>query len=70
MQVGWGNQVALIMVSASTGGSVWSPAPVAETVIKSLIPLRALFGYSTAVRSATQDRTDFFMTFAKYDAWN
>ena len=30
------------------------------------LPLRALFGYSTAVRSATQGRADFAMTFSAY----
>jgi elongation factor G len=33
------------------------------------LPLRALFGYSTAVRSATEGRADFVMAFAKYDTW-
>jgi elongation factor G len=34
------------------------------------LPLRSLFGYSTAVRSATQGRADFVMTFSKYDTWS
>ncbi|HPH25385.1 MAG TPA: elongation factor G [Pseudomonadota bacterium] len=34
------------------------------------LPLRVLFGYSTAVRSATQGRADFVMTFARYDTWS
>jgi elongation factor G len=34
------------------------------------LPLRALFGYSTSVRSATQGRADFVMTFARYDTWS
>ena len=34
------------------------------------LPLRALFGYSTAVLSATQGRADFVMTFSKYDTWS
>jgi elongation factor G len=33
------------------------------------LPLRSLFGYSTAVRSATEGRADFVMTFARYDTW-
>jgi len=33
------------------------------------LPLRSLFGYSTAVRSATEGRADFIMAFAKYDTW-
>ncbi|HRI54471.1 MAG TPA: elongation factor G, partial [Pseudomonadota bacterium] len=34
------------------------------------LPLRSLFGYSTSVRSATQGRADFVMTFSKYDTWS
>ncbi|MCS6913288.1 MAG: elongation factor G [Myxococcales bacterium] len=37
--------------------------------IVALLPLRSLFGYATAVRSATQGRATFFMSFAKYDTW-
>jgi elongation factor G len=33
------------------------------------LPLKALFGYSTAVRSASQGRATFTMRFAKFDAW-
>ncbi len=33
------------------------------------LPLRSLFGYSTAVRSATEGRADFIMAFARYDTW-
>jgi elongation factor G len=34
------------------------------------LPLKALFGYSTAVRSASQGRATFTMRFAKFDAWS
>jgi len=33
------------------------------------VPLKALFGYATALRSATQGRATFTMHFARYDAW-
>jgi elongation factor G len=33
------------------------------------VPLKALFGYATALRSATQGRANFTMQFAAYDAW-
>ena len=33
------------------------------------LPLKSLFGYSTAVRSASQGRATFTMRFAKFDAW-
>ena len=33
------------------------------------VPLKGLFGYATAVRSATQGRATFTMKFAAYDAW-
>ncbi len=39
-----------------------------RTVLAQL-PMRNLFGYSTAVRSATEGRADFTMSFAKYDTW-
>ncbi|MGZ3427626.1 MAG: elongation factor G [Polyangia bacterium] len=34
------------------------------------LPLKSLFGYSTAVRSASQGRATFTMRFAKFDAWS
>ena len=40
-----------------------------RSLVLAELPLRALFGYSTAVRSATEGRADFMMTFAKYDTW-
>jgi elongation factor G len=33
------------------------------------VPLKAIFGYATAVRSATQGRATFTMRFHAYDAW-
>jgi elongation factor G len=33
------------------------------------LPMKLLFGYSTAVRSASQGRATFTMRFAKFDAW-
>ncbi len=33
------------------------------------LPLRALFGYATAVRSASQGRATFTMKFSRFDAW-
>ncbi len=33
------------------------------------VPLKALFGYATAIRSASQGRATFTMHFARYDAW-
>jgi elongation factor G len=40
-----------------------------KRTIVAQLPMRALFGYSTAVRSATQGRAAFSMFFAKYDTW-
>ncbi|MEO6955054.1 MAG: elongation factor G [Polyangia bacterium] len=40
-----------------------------QRAVKAKLPLKALFGYATAVRSASQGRATFTMTFAKYDAW-
>jgi len=33
------------------------------------LPLKALFGYATAVRSASQGRATFTMKFARFNAW-
>ena len=33
------------------------------------VPLKSLFGYATAIRSASQGRATFTMHFARYDAW-
>jgi elongation factor G len=37
--------------------------------VNAKLPLKALFGYSTAVRSSSQGRATFTMRFAKFDAW-
>jgi elongation factor G len=37
--------------------------------VNAKLPMKALFGYSTAVRSASQGRATFTMRFAKFDAW-
>jgi elongation factor G len=37
--------------------------------VNAKLPLKQLFGYSTAVRSASQGRATFTMRFAKFDAW-
>jgi elongation factor G len=41
-----------------------------QRAVKAKLPLKALFGYATAVRSASQGRATFTMTFARYDAWS
>ncbi|MCB2188600.1 MAG: elongation factor G [Deltaproteobacteria bacterium] len=52
----------------SRGGSVESVEPKGGTnVLKGLVPLKAMFGYSTALRSATQGRAIFTMQFSHYD---
>jgi elongation factor G len=38
-----------------------------QSVIHALAPLRALFGFSTELRSATRGKAFFTMTFARYD---
>jgi elongation factor G len=50
------------------GGSVESVDPKGGTqVIKARVPLSAMFGYSTALRSATQGRALFTMHFSHFD---
>jgi elongation factor G len=41
-----------------------------KRTIAAKVPLKALFGYATAIRSASQGRATFTMHFAKYDAWS
>jgi elongation factor G len=36
-------------------------------VLSSIVPLKEMFGYSTALRSATQGRGTFTMQFSHYD---
>ena len=38
-----------------------------SALIKALVPLKKMFGYSTSLRSATQGRGTFTMQFARYD---
>ena len=40
-----------------------------QRVIIAKVPLRRMFGYSTDLRSATQGRATYAMTFETYDAW-
>lgn len=37
-------------------------------ILKALVPLNEMFGYSTALRSATQGRGTFSMQFSRYDS--
>ena len=41
-----------------------------KRTILAKVPLKQLFGYATAIRSASQGRATFSMHFAKYDAWD
>jgi elongation factor G len=51
------------------GGSVESVEPKGNTqVITATVALKRMFGYSTALRSATQGRAIFSMQFSHYDA--
>lgn len=43
------------------------PAPGGAVVLKALVPLSEMFGYSTALRSKTQGRGTFSMEFARYE---
>ncbi|MCK5800365.1 MAG: elongation factor G, partial [Deltaproteobacteria bacterium] len=38
-----------------------------HAVLKVIVPLAEMFGYSTAVRSLTQGRVDFTMVFRRFD---
>jgi elongation factor G len=40
-----------------------------QRVVLAKVPLRRMFGYATDVRSATQGRATYTMTFETYDAW-
>jgi len=40
-----------------------------QRMIVAKVPLRRMFGYSTDLRSATQGRATYAMTFETYDAW-
>ena len=41
-----------------------------QRVIIAKVPLRRMFGYATDLRSATQGRATYTMTFETYDAWD
>jgi len=50
------------------GGKIESIEPRADIqVIKAIVPLAKMFGYSTALRSATQGRGTFSMKFSRFD---
>jgi elongation factor G len=50
------------------GGKVGSITPKANIqIVKAVVPLARMFGYSTALRSATQGRGTFTMKFNKFD---
>jgi elongation factor G len=52
----------------SRGGKVESINPKAGIqVVKAVVPLSKMFGYSTAIRSATQGRGTFTMQFSAFD---
>jgi elongation factor G len=40
-----------------------------QRCVAAKLPLKALFGYATAVRSASQGRATFTMRFSRFDAW-
>jgi len=40
-----------------------------QRLIVAKVPLRRMFGYSTDLRSATQGRASYAMTFESYEAW-
>jgi elongation factor G len=40
-----------------------------QRVVRALVPLAQVFGYATDLRSATQGRAAYNMTFAKFDVW-
>lgn len=41
-----------------------------KRTIVAALPMRMLFGYSTAVRSVSEGRANFTMVFARYDTWS
>ncbi len=50
------------------GGKVESITPKTDIqIVKAVVPLAKMFGYSTALRSATQGRGTFTMQFSKFD---
>jgi len=52
----------------SRSGKIESIFPrMGVQVIKAIVPLKRMFGYSTALRSATQGRATFTMQFSHFD---
>jgi len=52
----------------SRGGKIESIFPqMGVQVIKAIVPLKRMFGYSTTLRSATQGRGTFTMQFSHFD---
>jgi elongation factor G len=50
------------------GGSVEEVEPKGGTnILRASVPLKAMFGYSTTLRSSTQGRASFSMQFGHYD---
>ncbi|MCD4720799.1 MAG: elongation factor G, partial [Desulfobacula sp.] len=50
------------------GGKIESINPKAGIqIVKSVVPLAKMFGYSTALRSASQGRGTFSMQFSRFD---
>ncbi|SIN90065.1 elongation factor G [Carnobacterium alterfunditum] len=54
-------------ISARRGRIEGSEARGNTTIVKGMIPLAEMFGYATALRSATQGRGTFSMTFDHYE---
>jgi len=54
-------------ISARRGRIEGSEARGNTTIVKGMIPLSEMFGYATALRSATQGRGTFSMTFDHYE---
>jgi len=52
----------------SRGGKIEAIEPkIGFQVIRVIVPLARMFGYSTAIRSATQGRGTFTMQFSHFD---
>ena len=54
-------------ISARRGRIEGSEVRGNTTIVKGTIPLAEMFGYATALRSATQGRGTFSMTFDHYE---
>ena len=48
------------------GGAAGGAAAFGKTLVKCVVPLREMVGYSTALRSQTRGEGSFSMTFAEY----